>query len=115
MKVTWVNLTAHPIHICKGQKVIRTFWPSGTVARLKNNIYLVDTIEGIPIYRRSETKTINLPNPRKDTIYIVSSLVMKANANRSDLVSPESNFLCVKNNANKVIGVTGFQTLGDEL
>lgn len=114
MKIHWVNLTPHPINFCRGQTIIRIFWPCGTVARLKNDIYLADTIDGIPIFRRTKTRTVNLPKPKKNTIYIVSSLVLKANPDRTDLVSPESTFLCVKDNSNRVIGVTGFQTLGDE-
>lgn len=112
--IKWINLTPHIIRLCRGQKVVKTFWPCGIVARVKTNVKLVDTIDNIPIYQRTNSKTIYLPRPKANTVYIVSSIVLNANAKRTDLVSPESTFLCVKDINNKIIGVKGFQIRGDE-
>jgi hypothetical protein len=111
--IKWVNLTPHIVKVYRGQKIIRTFWPTSPSARIAVDVNLIDVIDDIPIYTRGPSKTINLPKPRKNTIYIVSSIVLNANPKRTDLVSPESAFLGVKNKQNQIIGVSGFQTIGD--
>ena len=110
-KIKWINLTPHNIKIYRGNRVLRNFPTSGEVARIRTQINLMEIIDGIPIYQRRKLITVGLPKPKKDTIYIVSYLVLAANPKRTDLVSPEAGFLKIKNKLGLITGVTGFQRI----
>lgn len=58
------------------------------VARVNNGYEIIDDVNGIPLLTRADNKVIDLPEPRKDTMYIVSNVILNYCPDRMDLVSP---------------------------
>lgn len=114
MKVKRIlNLTPHPVSILDAKgKVIRTFPPSGQVARLveKEEPLAPLSIEGveIPLYRKDFGKVENLPNAEEGTLYIVSLPVAQALPERTDLLIPHQ---LVRDNEGRVVGARALATL----
>lgn len=86
MKV--VNLTPHSINLLVDDKEI-VIPPSGTIARAATERRQIDTIQidGVDI---SVNKTVfgdvvGLPDPKPDTIFVVSMLVAQAVPHRDDV------------------------------
>lgn len=120
----YVNLTPHEVVIVKEDcpnkvsngkdiepYIITRIAPSGKVARVQTKRVKVSEIDGIPVYRTFFGEVENLPAPEKDTIYIVSILVLQAE-NRSDLVAPDTTpQSAVRDSQGKIIAVKGFQVI----
>jgi hypothetical protein len=87
--VQLVNLTPHPINICRGGAQI-TVPPSGIVARVATTKDVVETItvDGveIPVHKVIFGPVENLPEPVADTYFLVSAIVAQAVSGRADLV-----------------------------
>ena len=100
-----VNLTPHPIVITDGP----TFQPSGTVARV--SVQQVDdgNINGVPVKKQTFGDIVDLPAPQKDTIFIVSALVLNAAKaqGRTDVVAPDT-ANAVRNDDGHIVSVPGF-------
>ena len=79
MKREFVNLTPHKIMLNDGT----VFEPSGIVARVEAKF--TDVVDGF--CRQQFGKIENLPDPKADTIYIVSAMVFSA-TDRVDVVAP---------------------------
>ena len=80
--MNYINCTPHAIALNDG----RTFDPSGSVARVSSSFTTIVNDVCSVVYGEIE----GLPAPQKDTIYIVSAMVLSANSTRTDLVAPAS-------------------------
>lgn len=84
------NLTPHSINILNdNNEVIVTIEPSGIIARAAQTKGLVEElcVDGmtIPVYKSEFGKVENLPEPEKDTIFVVSALTAQACKGRPDV------------------------------
>ena len=122
----YVNLTPHKIVVVKNEcpnkvnsekdiepYVIAQFPPNDTVARVQTKRVKVSEIDGIPVYRTFFGEVENLPAPEKDTIYIVSILVLQAvKGKRTDVICPDTTPpSAVRDSQGKIVAVKGFQTI----
>lgn len=84
-----VNLTPHAINIVC-ENATRTIVPSGVVARVSTVSVQVGEIDGFPIYQTQYGELEGLPEPKVDTMYIVSAMTAAAAkaAGRDDILSP---------------------------
>lgn len=86
-----VNLTPHALNFMPQgpDGPVVTIPPSGQVARCVVNRVQVDTVivNGItvPVNQTRFGEVSNLPDPRPNTIYVVSALVAKAVPDRQDV------------------------------
>ena len=97
-----VNLTPHAVHIMDADNnVIRTIEPSKKVARLKTTTVITGCIDDIPITETVFGEVENLPQPKEDTVYIVSALIAQAAINRRDIFIPNES---VRDNKGRIIG-----------
>ncbi|MBU7037454.1 MAG: hypothetical protein HXS52_05955 [Theionarchaea archaeon] len=87
-KPVLINLTPHDVVIRQGEKDI-IIPRSGKVARVKETERRSETVDGVDITDISYDKTVNLPDPQENTVYIVSVIVAFANKDRRDLVFPD--------------------------
>jgi len=101
-KFELINLTPHAINLI-GEETL-TISPSGIIPRLSEVREDQGTINGFPIVKKSFGEIENLPEPKENTIYIVSALVAGA-VNRDDLVVPDG---LVRNDKGQIIGCSGF-------
>lgn len=86
----FVNLTPHTINLITdaGSKVIPA---SGVIARVEQNTTLVREVDGIPVVQATWGDILDLPDPKEDTMYIVSAMVAnaaKAKGRVQDVVCP---------------------------
>jgi len=105
MKV--VNLTPHALNLMPGgpDGPTVTIPPSGQVARCAVNrvqIYTV-TVDGItvPVNKTQFGTVSDLPDPRPDTIYVVSALVAQAVPDRPDVFMVDD---AVRDEQGRIIG-----------
>ena len=84
-----INLTPHDVDICdeKGN-VIKTYKASGIVARISHSWDEIDYVDGVPIVTRVNEKVVDLPSEQKDTMYIVSNIILNECKDRLDLLAP---------------------------
>jgi hypothetical protein len=99
-----INLTPHNVNVITGNGVMITYPKSNTVARVSQTNTLININNGISFFKTVYGDVENLPNSSPDTLYIVSALV-KAQANRSDLISPAD---LVRDADGNIIGCKGF-------
>lgn len=95
-----VNLTPHAITLITGNGN-RVIEPSGTVARVSVETATVDSIDGIPVTQSVFGEVENLPEPKENTIYIVSSLVAQRVPEREDVFIPNES---VRDEQGKIVG-----------
>lgn len=100
-----INLTPHDIVITNGP----TFPPSGTVARVTVQQADAGNFNGIPVKTQIYGDIVGLPEPQKDTIFIVSAMVLNAAkaAGRDDVVAPDT-ANAVRNDDGHIVSVPGF-------
>lgn len=109
-----INLTAHTINVFLEEKEIA--FPSQGLARVRTEEKEVDKINGIPVVKTVYTDVEGLPEPEKNTVYLVSTLVLQAlKANgieRSDCLAPNTGVSgAIRDDQGRIIGTKGFQTL----
>ena len=80
--MTIINLTPHEITFMGDEK--NTIPTSGIVARVAVKREQVGTLNGLPIYRSVFGQVENLPDPKADTVYIVSAMVAQAVKGKRD-------------------------------
>lgn len=98
-----INLTPHVVtEVTTGESIP----PSGGIARVKSSSELISSIDGIPVYRTVFGEVEGLPQPKKDTWYIVSGMVLGLTG-REDLLAPGE---LVRNQEGQPIGCRGFRT-----
>lgn len=83
-----VNLTPHSINLLVDDKEI-VIPPSGTIARAETERRQIDTIKidgaNISINKTVFGDVVGLPDPKPDTIFVVSMLVAQAVPHRDDV------------------------------
>lgn len=82
--MTIINLTQH---IINETTTGRSFTPSGQIARVDSAQAEVCRRDGIPVYHTTFGKISGLPDPKLDTFYIVSAIVLNA-TDRTDIMAP---------------------------
>lgn len=88
-KETFVNLTPHDVVVCDREyNPYKCFRATGKVARINENINLVEVFGGVSLYRHEYREVLDLPDPVPGTRYIVSGVVRRAFPERKDLVTP---------------------------
>ena len=98
-----INLTPHTINFLDGDnQPILTVEPSGVVARAKQTRTLCGTIAGIPVNQCAYGTVQGLPEPAKETIYVVSSITAQACPERADVYIVDDS---VRNEDGRIIGV----------
>ena len=110
-----INLTPHDINILDdNDDIIRTYGPSGTVARVATFADVFDDIDGVAVATTTYGPVTGVPDPVDGNIFVVSSLVAQRLANvRTDVVSPDTSpQSVVRNDAGHVVGVKRFQRFG---
>lgn len=70
--IKFINLTLHTINLC-GKEIGST-----GLARCDSVVEKIGEIDGIKLNRRSFGEVYGLPEPKADTIYIVSAIVAQA-------------------------------------
>lgn len=97
-----INLTPHKIRIITGDKV-NEIEASGTIARVATKIISTDN----PIIFKQEFGEVeNLPEPKENTIFIVSALVLARVSERNDVFAPLTS-QAIRNEEGQIIGVPG--------
>ena len=105
-KINIVNLTAHNVNIVCDNGGVKTFKPSGTVARCSQKTIVIGNVDGIPLTHTTFGDVVDLPDKKIDTIYIVSRLVLTAcKGIRDDLVVPND---LVRDDQGNIIGCKSF-------
>ena len=100
---TIINLTTHPI---TDTMTGITYPPSGIVARADSKRKLVSKVGQPAIYEYEMCNLEGLPEPKPDTLYIVSSMALSAvPSDRDDIIAPGP----VEKHENKPIGCRGFR------
>lgn len=103
MAANIINLTTHPItDLMTGI----TYPPSGIVARADTNKKLVSKTGQPAIYEYESCNLDGLPEPKPNTLYIVSNMALNAvPKDRQDVIAPGP----VEKYDNKPIGCRGFR------
>ncbi len=102
-----VNLTPHALNLMPAGPTgpVVTIPPSGQVARCAVNRVQVDTVtvDGItvPVNQTRFGEVSDLPDPRPDTIYVVSALVAQAVPERQDVFIVDD---AVRDEQGRIIG-----------
>jgi len=108
----FVNLTPHEIVIRRPDDTDLRVPPSGTVARVAVDETIIESAAGVPTVVRQFGRVEGLPEPRDDTFYIVSSLVISALENlfddRLDVVAPDTGSSAIRDSDGRIIAVTRF-------
>ena len=98
-----INLTPHPINFLDGDNnPVLTVQPSGTIARAKQTRTLCGTVAGIPVNQCAYGTVQGLPEPAKETIYIVSAITAQACPERADVYIVDDS---VRDENGHIIGV----------
>lgn len=87
-KYELVNLTNHDIHELQSKITIPK---TGNVAKVERYIVFDDSIPGIPIKKEVWGSISGLPDPKPNTMYVVSVVVLKyikLFTNRDDVLCP---------------------------
>ncbi len=110
-----INLTPHPI-VVRTDGVDITIPASGQVARVTSQQELASQIDvyglTIPVQRTTFGQVDGLPDPKPNTIYIVSSLVLGAlKGSRPDVVAPDTGPTAIRNDNGQIVAVTRFQVV----
>ena len=97
-EVELINLTPHEVSILtreSGQfrnlpiEIAKTFYPSGTVARVSYSPHIVEKLKvgdiEIAVTRIKTFNVTNLPEPKEGVAYIVSKAVAEVAKDRQDL------------------------------
>ena len=98
-----INLTPHAINFLdSNNRPILTVEPSGVIAPAKQTRTLCGTIAGIPVNQCAYGTVQGLPEPAKETIYIVSAITAQACPEREDVYIVDDS---VRDETGRIIGV----------
>ena len=85
----FVNLMSQDITIVDNSgKIVAVIKTSGNIARVETKTVKTGEINGIPVTMTEFGKLMGLPEPKDDTILIVSTLVAQACKDREDVFIP---------------------------
>lgn len=106
------NFTPHTINVVLEEGTSFEF-PSVGVARVSSKEAPINTIGDIPVVKTLYGEVEGLPDPEKDTIFIVSYVVLNAlRGVRDDIVAPNTSPAgAIRDEGGRIVGVRGFQTL----
>jgi hypothetical protein len=103
-----INLTPHLV-ILRKDGVDLSFPESGIVARLPNIISECADTSGIgPVTKLRIGKPTFLPEPVRDTMFIVSGMVLTSCPHRKDLIAPRTDKTAIRDKEGKIVAVTGW-------
>ena len=106
-----VNITPHDIVVRKADGDLMVP-PSGQIARVTTSQEVIGYIDDVPVVRTVFGEVTGLPDPVKDTIFIVSSLVLGAlKGSRPDVVAPDTGPTAIRNDNGQIVAVTRFQMI----
>ena len=98
-----INLTPHSINFLdEDNNPILTVDPSGVIARAKQTRTLCGNIAGVPVNQCAYGTVQGLPEPAKETIYIVSAITAQACPEREDVYIVDAS---VRDETGRIIGV----------
>ena len=98
-----INLTPHTINFLdESNHPILTVEPSGVIARAKQTRTLCGNIAGIPVNQCAYGQVQGLPEPAKETIYVVSAITAQACPGREDVYIVDDS---VRDETGRIIGV----------
>lgn len=109
-----VNLTPHVINVFgENFPAEGIAFPSAGIARVSTHEEKIGEVSGIPIVKTRYAEVEGLPSPQKDTMYIVSYVVLNAlGGSRPDCVAPNTSSKgAIRNKEGRIIGTVGFQVL----
>ena len=92
-KTVFVNLTPHAVVLKKVDGTLETI-PSSGVARVSTSFEVQRIVRGVIVGETTYGEITGLPEPKEDTLYIVSLPLLKAAPDRTDLIAPND---CVRN------------------
>ena len=101
------NLTPHNLNIIDSDGNVTVVSASGAIARVGTTEVLVGRLGKINVVQRHFNDVdwgFDMPQMKKDTVYIVSSLVASAIKDRHDILVPGN---LVRNNEGQPIGCQG--------
>jgi len=105
-----INLTPHPINLPAG-----TIQPEGQVARVAVSYALPRHIDAeglgcVKLVRPTYGDVTNLPDPKPETMFIVSGMVQQACPDRDDLVVPAE---LVRDDQGRIVGANSLALPAD--
>ena len=103
--INFVNLTPHEITIKTYDKEFK-IKPSGIIARVTTEEKEQGKLNNIPIVERSFGKVENLPEPKENVVYLVSSLVLEGVRDRDDVFAPDTGNTAIRDEKGRIIAVT---------
>lgn len=100
--MVYVNCTPHQINLNDG----RSFEPSGNVARVSSAFEQISS----DLFVQTFGDVQDLPEPKEDTLYIVSGMVLSAiGVQRPDIVAPATGHPdTVRDEKGRILSVVGF-------
>lgn len=103
-----INCTPHKIVVISNE-VTTEYATSENVARVSTTQNVVGNINGIEIVETVQGEVEGLPQPKKNTFYIVSAMVLSAlNGSRVDVIAPDTGSTAIRNEKGQIIAVTRF-------
>lgn len=108
-----INLTPHDINIYDLQGNCSIIPKSGIIARIKMEYEDAPSIKSeygiIPVVSKKCREVEHLPQPSENTVYVVSTIVLKELGHRQDVIAPDTgNHSCIRDDNGKILGVTRF-------
>ena len=103
----FINLTPHILNLIAADgSTVYNIAPegNGNIARVSSSSTIVDTINGINVYRQTFGKVVDLPDAQDGIIYIVSRMVKDRVPDRNDVLVPGAP---VRDSEGKIIGANG--------
>lgn len=103
-----INLTPHELRLHdEDGRLVATVPPSGQIVRVRTRpVRIGQTEEGVPMFVTVYGDVEGLPEPKPNTIYVVSGLVREhpSVAARDDVFSPGR---LLRDDAGRVVGAVG--------
>lgn len=105
-----VNMTPHTINVVLPNGRTEEFTSEG-VARVSTKEEVIAYYNEIPVVKTISGTVEGLPEPQKDTVYIVSMVTLKAlDGKRNDCVAPNTSPQgAIRDGQGKIVAVRGFQ------
>ena len=110
--VELVNLTPHDIDVFSinvPPQLLMRIAKTDSIARVEMTEKELGVIQGCPVFAKVLSGTISgLPDPQDGILYVVSTMVLDAVKERSDLLSPDTGPSCIRDSSNRIKGITRF-------
>ena len=108
-----INLTPHEVvlYANDGDTILERI-PSSGNARVAMTEEIIGELNGVPVVNVVIGDVEGVPEPQEGVVYIVSFITLQAfieTSDRTDLVAPNTNSACVRDDEGNILGVMGFQ------